>query len=61
MLYRFKKGEGMSAYVLSSLYLEALLFVGAFIWCCDRIFRKKNIINFKMKISKLKEKKSIIL
>lgn len=57
MPYRFKEGERMSTYVLSSLYLEALVFVGAFIWCCERIFRKKNIINFKMEISKQKEEK----
>lgn len=47
----------MSTYVLSSLYFEALVFVGAFIWCCERICHKKNIINFKMEISKQKEEK----
>lgn len=47
----------MSTYVLFNLYLEALLFVGAFIWCCERILRKKNIINFKIRISKQKTEK----
>ncbi len=44
----------MNTYILLYLYFQVIIFISAFIWCCERIIRKKTIIKIRNKVSRWK-------